>query len=197
MTIGYWYFPRLLQIGSTGRNSGKTTVAKKLIEKFNDYPLVALKIITITGKRGVCQRGGVGCGICTSIDSGFELIEEKNRRGKKDTMELLKAGVEQSFLLKAFEDSLFEGFEYFLEQIPANALIICESNSLRKYVEPGVFIMMDNQKRRLKPSSKDVYDFADLIVSDATDPAVERITIQKETTTGQLRWDKQMPVTVY
>lgn len=197
MTIGYWYFPQLLQIGSTGRNSGKTTVAKKLIETFNDYPLVALKIITITGKRGVCQRGGTGCGICTSIDSGYELIEENNRRGKKDTMELLKAGVSQSFLLKAFEDSLFEGFEAFLRQIPSDALIICESNSLRKYVEPGVFIMMDNQKRRLKPSSADVYDFADLIVTDAADPAIERITIQKEVTADRLQWAKQTAANVY
>src|SRR5699024_1253022 len=98
---------RLLQIGSTGRNSGKTTLAAEVIKKYkNQIPIVALKIITITGKRGICQRGTVGCGICTSIDSGYELIEEENVRGNKDTMQLLRSGVMLVVLIKVCEYSI-------------------------------------------------------------------------------------------
>lgn len=154
--------PRLLQIGSTGRNSGKTTLAKQLIENYQgQYPVVALKIITITGKKGVCQRGTAGCGICTSIDAGYELVEEKNLLGNKDTMQLLRAGADRVFLLKAFEDSLQTGFQKFLTMISENAMIICESNSLRKYVKPALFLMMDNHKKRVKPTAQSVYDAAD------------------------------------
>jgi len=157
-----FYVPNLLQIGSTGRNSGKTTIAKQIIEnEKKTHTIVALKIITISGKRGVCQRGAVGCGICTSISSGYELVKEQCTHGKKDTMQLLKAGAEKVYLLKAFEDHLQEGFLDFLKQVPADAMIVCESNSLRKYIRPGLFIMMDNQKKRVKPTAQAVYELSD------------------------------------
>jgi hypothetical protein len=154
----------LIQIGSTGRNSGKTTIAKALITKYSqEFTIYGLKIITISGARGACQRGAVGCGICTSIDQGYELIEEKNRRGDKDTMQLLRAGCQKVYLLKAFQEHLFTGFQAFLTLVPQDALIVCESNSLREVVEPAYFIMMDNQKGMKKTAAK-VIDQADLIL---------------------------------
>src|SRR5699024_2956550 len=153
-------------------------LAAEVIKKYkNQIPIVALKIITITGKRGICQRGTVGCGICTSIDSGYELIEEENVRGNKDTMQLLRSGAMQVFLLKAFEDSLKEGFYEFLKQIPKDALIICESNTLRKYVKPGLFIMMENRKKKMKPTAQMVYDLADKVL---TTEEVEAVSIEKQ-----------------
>ncbi|MFC6171813.1 hypothetical protein [Loigolactobacillus jiayinensis] len=182
------YLPQMIQIGSTGRNSGKTVVAKKLIQRFKQqHTLVALKIITITGARGKCQRGGVGCGICTSIDAGFELIEETNHLGKKDTMELLKAGCQQVFLLKAFKDSLLDGFKSFLAAIPDSACIICESNSIRDCVRPGIFLMLNNQKKQIKPTAASVYDLADLVLTAPTDQELMQINIQ-ETMAQQLVW---------
>ena len=157
-------YPQLLEIGSTGRNSGKTFFAKDIILRLKDeHELVALKIITIKGARGVCQRGEVGCGICTSIDQGYELIEEKNARGKKDTMEMLKSGCKRVFMLKAFEDSLMDGFQAFMEEVGQEAMIICESNSLRNLVIPGQFVMIDNQKG-MKKSAQMVIDHADFII---------------------------------
>jgi hypothetical protein len=171
--------PQMLQIGSTGRNSGKTVIAKSVIHRLGQQrPVVAVKIITITGDRGKCQRGGTGCGICTSISSGFELIEETNQRGKKDTMELLKAGCEKVFLLKAFQDHLLAGFQAFLKQVPANAVIICESNSIRQVVQPGLFIMINNHKN-IKPSAAAVYAAADVVVASAEDQQVAQIQIQQ------------------
>ncbi|NSN12823.1 hypothetical protein HRE23_18415, partial [Enterococcus faecalis] len=76
--------PNMIQIGSTGRNSGKTTLAEALIKQYQEvYPIYGLKIITISGQRGVCQRGTKGCGICTSITAGYELVEEQETIGNK------------------------------------------------------------------------------------------------------------------
>jgi len=159
--------PQLLEIGATGRNSGKTFFAKDIIARYKDeHKIVALKIITIRGKRGVCQRGEEGCGICTSINEGYELIEEKNARGKKDTMEMLKSGCDRVFMLKAFEDSLVDGFKAFLEEVGNDSMIICESNSLRKYIQPGQFVMINNQ-RGIKKSAKEVIEMADFVVETA------------------------------
>lgn len=156
--------PHMIQIGSTGRNSGKTMLAKEIIKNYHqNIPIYGLKIITISGAKGKCQRGEVGCGICTSIESGFELIEETNVFGEKDTMQLLKAGCERVFLLKVFYDFLLEGIQNFLGCVPSEALIVCESNSLREVAKPGFFVMMNNQ-RRVKPTAAKVINEADIIL---------------------------------
>ena len=142
--------PNMIQIGSTGRNSGKTTLAEALIKQYQEvYPIYGLKIITISGQRGVCQRGTKGCGICTSITAGYELVEEQETIGNKDTMKLLAA------------------------------LIICESNSLRNVVQPGLFLMMNNQNRQ-KESAKKVIDKADFCLLSAEIPKELRIYYQGE-----------------
>ena len=183
-------YPQVLEIGSTGRNSGKTFFAKDIIMRYKDkYPIVALKIITIRGARGVCQRGGVGCGICTSIDEGYELIEETNARGKKDTMELLKSGCQKAYLLKAFEDSLLKGFEAFLKEIDAETLVICESNSLRKYILPGLFVMINNQ-RGMKKSAEEVLEQADFVI-DKAQVLDSDLTVAVEQTGDFLTWTKR------
>ncbi|MDR0200169.1 MAG: hypothetical protein LBI43_06295 [Streptococcaceae bacterium] len=161
--------PKMLMIGATGRNSGKTFFAKDVIARYKDtYPIVTLKIVTIHGARGVCQRGEAGCGMCTSIQNGYELFEEVNTFGKKDTMEMLKSGAKRAFLLKSFEDSLLDGFAEFQEKLCESnlqdALILCESNSLRKYLKPGLFVMIHNQKLVIKKSSREVFDLADVVI---------------------------------
>lgn len=157
------YYPQLLEIGATGRNSGKTFFAKEVIHRVkSDHKIVALKIVTIK-QRGVCQQGENGCGMCTSIDNGFELIEETNHLGMKDTMQMLQAGCKRVFMLKAFENSLIDGFEAFLKKVGNDVLVICESNSLRNYLKPGLFVMIHNQVN-IKPSAQKVLEYADFII---------------------------------
>lgn len=158
--------PRLLQIGSCARNSGKTTLACSIIGACGRiHPIVALKIVTITGQRGVCQRGGTGCGVCTSIAGGYELTRETCATGEKDTMRLLASGARRVFFLRAFADSLEEGFRSFLAQVQPDELIVCESNSLRRLVRPGVFLMVDNGAGAMKPTARAVFDQADKVVT--------------------------------
>lgn len=163
---------RMIQIGSTGRNSGKTTMAKELIAYYRQTsPIFGLKIITITGERGKCQRGAVGCGICTSINEGYELLEEQDKLGTKDTMAMLQAGCQKVYLLKVFREHLLAGFTAFLDLVPEDTIIICESNSVREVVKPGLFIMMNNQKN-MKETAARVIQQADLILAEAKIAAV-------------------------
>ncbi|MGX7136792.1 hypothetical protein ACWOCD_02855 [Enterococcus silesiacus] len=173
-------FPDMIQIGSTGRNSGKTTLAKELIAaNYRHFSIYGLKVITISGARGKCQRGETGCGICTSIDEGYELIEEKNCSGSKDTMQLLRAGCKKVYLLKVFHDHLLEGFLTFLQYVPRDTLIICESNSIREVVKPGLFIMMGNQKS-IKKTAATVIEQADIILDQPKLPENFSLIKKKE-----------------
>ena len=81
---------QMVLIGSTGRNSGKTTLAVELIKKYKDkFPVIALKITTIHNKDRKCHRGGDGCGACTNMKGNFELLEESGKDKNKDTSLLL------------------------------------------------------------------------------------------------------------
>lgn len=170
----------LIEIGSTGRNAGKTTMATKLINKYaGHYPIYGLKIITISGDRGKCQRGVKGCGICTSISSGYELVKERRTKGNKDTTQMLNAGCREVYLLKSFNNCLEEAFETFLEQVPPHSLIVCESNSLRKVIAPDIFLMMHNDQKKVKPSAQAVLDLVDYHLREAIIPKVVDTIIHK------------------
>lgn len=167
--------PQMLLIGSAGRNSGKTTLAKRFVSLWKEeYPLIGVKIVTIKGKSGGCQRGVHGCSICTSLKGEYELIPEEGNpvllKQKKDSQLLLEAGCQQVFFVKCLKTHLFAAIEDLLSQLPEKKIIICESNSLRNMVEPGVFMFLNNQPKRMKASAKEVVHYADMILTSANDP---------------------------
>ena len=173
---------QMILIGSTGRNSGKTTLAVELIKKWKDkFPVIALKITTIKDKNGKCQRGGEGCGVCTNIKGNFELLEENNKNKNKDTSLLLAAGAERVYWLKCLKTHLYDGIKHFMDQVPKGTLIICESNSLRNVVIPGSFIMLKNiENNIIKKSASEVIDKADVIVENDFENSIKNIVEKVE-----------------
>ncbi|MBC2578791.1 hypothetical protein [Clostridium sp. DJ247] len=175
---------RMILIGSTGRNSGKTTLAVELIKKWKDkFPIIALKITTIEHRNGKCPRGGQGCGVCANIKENFELLEENNKSKNKDTSLLLAAGAERVYWLKCLNTHIYEGIKHFMCEIPKDTLIICESNSLRNVVMPGSFIMLKSMENNIKKSASEVISKADVIVENDFENSIknlaEKIEIKK------------------
>jgi len=168
---------QMILIGSTGRNSGKTTLAVELIKKWkNKFPVIALKVTTIKDKTGKCPRGGQGCGVCTSIKENFELLEEVKNTTNKDTSLLLASGAEKVYWLKCLNTHIYDGIKHFMAQIPGNALIICESNSLRNVVIPGSFIMLKSiENDIIKQSASEVMDKADVIVENDFENSIKNL----------------------
>ena len=170
------HIPHMLLIGSTGRNSGKTTLAAAFIHQWREhYPIFGLKI-TSTDRRAECPRGGQGCGACHSFASHFELLEETSKNSGKDTSVLLEAGCEKVYWLKSLKPHIGEGIRHFLTLMPGDSLIVCESNSLRTVANPGVFVMLDNtDKYDAKESSIGVMDKADIVIQGSLNGHIRRI----------------------
>lgn len=164
------YIPRLLLIGSTGRNSGKTELSTRLVRRFSkEHRIVGLKVTTIEEGKGPCPRGGEGCGVCEDHPGGWILTEEKNLDKKKDTSRLLSAGAERVFWLKTEESCLELGFKHFLEQVPSDIAIIGESNRLRTVLWPGMFFLVHPRSRgkeSIKASAARVAEYADRLVEN-------------------------------
>jgi hypothetical protein len=167
--------PRLVLIGSSGRNSGKTTLAIALIRRLRARGIIGLKITSVEKLGALCPRGGEGCGAC-ALDRPFVLCEETQKNSGKDTAELLAAGADKVFWLRCLRDSLADAFDEFQKTIGDGAVIICESNSLRLYVEPGLFIMLHEVSGEMKDSAKKVIPLADIVIrSPFTEADIEKL----------------------
>jgi len=156
----------MLMIGSAGTNLGKTELACALIKKFSKArEIVGIKVTTIKAKDGRCPRGGQGCGVCSSLDGNFTITEETESNSKKDTARLLAAGASRVLWLRVLKTYLKEGLNALLDIIGPDAISICESNSLRQVVEPGLFLMVKGRNSKVwKGSAQKVRKYADRIV---------------------------------
>ncbi len=155
----------LLMIGAAERNAGKTQFACEVLRRYaKTKPLVAIKVTPVAGPDDCCPRGAEGCGICQESTGRYVIAEEKSRDGEKDTSRLLVAGASKVLWLRSVRDSLGEGIEVVLRQIPAGTGIICESNSSRVVVEPALFLVLKHKDRAsVKDSCRQVIHLADRI----------------------------------
>lgn len=191
--------PHMVMIGATGRNAGKTEFACALVRKESKkHTVVGLKVTTIRQANGTCPRGGLGCGVCSSLSGDYCLTEEAdvNARGsekRKDTARLLRAGAKKVYWLRVKREALQKGMRAALRRIGKKTCIVCESNSARTVVVPGVFVVMrDRPNGVIKTSCAEVIACADAVVSCKN----KRFSIapqQVEYSTCQ--WRLRMPAT--
>ncbi|MBC8470274.1 MAG: molybdenum cofactor guanylyltransferase [Planctomycetes bacterium] len=161
----------MLIIGSAGSNVGKTELACTLLGKFGrSCDVIGIKVTTIRDKEGQCPRGGEGCGACSSLEGAYSITEELDSSSEKDTARLLAAGACRVFWLRVREESLLEGITALLDVIGHDAVSICESNSLRQVVEPGLFLMVGSRNsKNWKSSAQAVKKHADrIVISDGS-----------------------------
>ena len=156
----------MLIIGSAGANVGKTELACALIKKFGkNSDITGIKVTTIKAKDGKCPRGGNGCGVCSSLEGDFCITEETDGKSHKDTARLLAAGAKRVYWLRVLKTHLKEGLTALPDITGPGAISICESNSLRQVVEPGLFLMVKARNvKSWKGSARDVKEYADKII---------------------------------
>lgn len=173
--------PNMLMVGSEGRNTGKTEFVCSLIRKFScQYNIIGIKITAIDEANVPCPHGEAGCGECASFEGNYCITEEIDPEPSKDTCKMLAAGAKQVFWIRALRKHLEEGMTALLDIIGSEAVLICESTSLRRFVEPGLFFMTKRRDTKdCKPSAEEVIEYADRIISfDGNEFDVEMDKIQ-------------------
>jgi molybdenum cofactor guanylyltransferase len=156
--------PNMLMIGSAARKIGKTELACRLIVRLREvHDVIGIKVTTVLETDGECPRGGEGCGACTSFDGEFEMTQEVPTGLKgKDTVRMLEAGAARVLWLRSLKEHLGNAISTLLETVDRGAALVCESNSLRTVVEPGLFIMVEDASPGMyKQSAADVKHHAD------------------------------------
>ena len=129
----------LLVVAGSGRNSGKTTFACRIIEQFSHLGITSIKISPHFHE----PSSGL---IHVSGKPGFEIYEETNRNTLKDSSRMLRSGAAKVYYIQTREDNLNEAFSEVYMNLAVDKPVICESPSLRNYIEPGAFIIMISDK---------------------------------------------------
>jgi molybdopterin-guanine dinucleotide biosynthesis protein A len=172
----------MLMIGAGDRKAGKTKFACSLISRFGSRrEVIGIKATSIEDAASGCPRGEEGCGACSSLEGHYYIFEETNRQAEKDTSRMLSAGARRVFWLRALKPHLEEGIKALIGIIGEGAVSICESTSLRRVVEPDVFILLRSAGGKMsKASAKEAARYADRVVTfdgDKFDIGVDEIEL--------------------
>lgn len=151
---------KLIMIGATGRNSGKTELVTRLITIFSKkYPITGLKVSTYYGNdeqyHGQNQE---------HLKENFLVIKDTDVSAEKNTAKMLAAGATEVFWIKTNINNIDKALAEFLTQKKNDTYIVCESNSLRKSIIPDIFIMIKNTTQQIKDSAINVMKHADIII---------------------------------
>lgn len=158
--------PNVLIIGAASRNVGKTELACELIRRHSSSRrVIGIKVTAVNGRESPCPRGGAGCGVCSSLRGPYLITKEDCVEGDKDTSRMLRAGADEVLWLLVQRDHLEEGVRQLLSRVPEDTLAVCESNSVRAVLEPGLFLVVRRQgDPSIKTSCAAVLDHADRVL---------------------------------
>jgi len=134
---------KLLIIAGTGRNSGKTTLACMIIEKFRNQSPVAIKISPHFHEPGEGLE---------EILSGnnYRIYRETVTKGNKDTSRMLRSGAVQAIYIQVYDEHVAEAFGKATRDIPADIPVVCESPSLGRHIKSGMLFIADNENIEIK-----------------------------------------------
>ncbi|RUT78931.1 hypothetical protein [Ancylomarina longa] len=134
----------ILLIAGTGRNVGKTLLACKIIAHLKQsYPIVSIKISPHFHE------------LNTEIlkqNNNFQIAEEKELNGSKDSNRLLRAGSKRVFYVQTKDEFLGEVLHFFDSTIPKGSALIIESGGLGEIIQPGLFLVLNKKNNKnIKP----------------------------------------------
>ncbi|MBI4851811.1 MAG: hypothetical protein HY819_08455 [Acidobacteria bacterium] len=152
----------LVLIGGHSRNIGKTSVVTGIINGLSELNWTAVKI-TQTGHK-VCAKDGMECG-CEVPLHEFILTEEKEKSSRADTTRFLAAGARRSLWLRTRAGELVFALPKLKSEIESSDYVIIESNSLRKFWTPKLYIqVLDPMVLDFKLSARQFFDLADAYI---------------------------------
>ena len=151
--------PGAIIVGAATRNCGKTTFICSLLSRFRAHQPVAVKVKTLYP--GDEQWHGSGA----ELSEPFIIRAESNQGHLADSQRMMEAGASEVFYVKSWQSNLSEALKELFLRIPDGCPLIFESNSVRDWIEPALFILIIRENSdELKPSAARLLTAADCLV---------------------------------
>ena len=153
-------YENLLLIGGSAQNVGKTTFTTDLLKTFSEtHNIIAIKTS--------CHFHGIlDTDIVIANNNEYTIVKETVTNTGKDSARMLQAGASSVYFIQAKDEFIGDAFIFLYKAINQNYLIICESASLRKYIEPQFFIALTSSKESTLPDNKSILKKADITIID-------------------------------
>lgn len=149
-------------VGGHTRNIGKTSVVEGIIRATPELNWTAAKITQFG--HGVCSVDGEACG-CAVSEHQFSITEERQRDETTDTARFLAAGARRSLWVRTKQGELVTALPAFKKRIEGDEFVIVESNSLRRFMTPSIYIqVLDTANPDFKVSAQQYFDLSDAFV---------------------------------
>ena len=158
---------KLVMIGGHTRNIGKTSVVEGIIRATAELNWTAVKITQFG--HGVCTGDCESCSCADNVDQ-FSITDELACNTGSDTSRFLAAGARRSLWVRTRQGELYKALSSFRNKIKDDDFVIVESNSLRRFVKPDVYLQVfDPSKSDFKRSARQFFDLSDayILVTEA------------------------------
>ena len=153
---------KLVMVGGHARNVGKTSVVAGIIRGLPELNWTAAKITQFG--HGICSVNGEACG-CALSEHQFSITEERQRDTGTDTARFLAAGARRSLWVRTKQGELSAALPAFKKKIEADEFVIVESNSLRRFVTPALYVqVLDAANSDFKVSAQQFFDLSDAYI---------------------------------
>jgi molybdopterin-guanine dinucleotide biosynthesis protein len=177
-------------VGGHTRNIGKTSVVEGLIRALPEMGWTAVKITQFG--HGVCSVNGEACD-CAVTEHQFSISEERakdsgsDKNFGSDTARFVAAGARRSLWVRTKQGDLLSALPALRQEIASDEFVIVESNSLRRFLKPKIYIqLLDWLNPDFKQSAQDFFDLADAYVIVArSESELSRNEIKTEETKAE------------
>ena len=146
-------------IGGHTRNIGKTSVVEGIIRALSNIQWTAIKITQFG--HGICSVNGESCG-CAVNEHQYAIAEERSADSGTDTSRFVAAGAKRSLWVRTKQGELFTALPALKEEIAKGDFVIVESNSLRRFIKPDLYLqVLDQSNQDFKSSAQEFFDLSD------------------------------------
>jgi hypothetical protein len=154
----------LLLVSGTGRDSGKTTLVCKLIERHHSqHNITAIKISPHIHFPNPSDEA-------IFLDENYRIFRETDPDTGKDSSAMLKAGASEVYYIQVNDKYLAQAYKILTTIISSGNIIICESGGLREYVEPDLFLIIHNTlNQTIKSKARQLIPLADTFINRSGD----------------------------
>jgi molybdopterin-guanine dinucleotide biosynthesis protein len=154
---------KLVCIGGALSNIGKTTLAERLLSYLHGWAACKVTVCT-EGTSHKCPRGKVDCGVCTSLEGDYELIENTEilEQWGKDTWRYHQAGAEKVIWVKTKAAFLEQSVNQAITKLREYNGIVFEGNHALEVLDPDIAVLLVSDPPRYKASAKKILHKVDV-----------------------------------
>lgn len=153
------HLPNWIVVYGTDRNSGKTTLITKIIQKYSHK--LSISGLKISPHFHSLEENAL---IVNKTDH-YVITKEHSRVSGKDSSRMLNAGAKQVLYIQVWDNNLEALLPEILEQVKTADAVICESGWARNLITPGLFLILNRKgNTEVKESLEKLKPLADAII---------------------------------